>query len=321
MVNLIVITINRVVEARDVAASASSSSTNNNHAVDHLLTDPENEKSQKKKEKKKSMEQLMFGGMLELQSKPLPPTVTRTSLIKFFQEERSSNFLLISSAGGDRPTEQLPRTKELEEYWRQTCHDTYGLENLPARGDPIYATNTTTKYPGLFQLTTTTINGIKTFIPKSGDSSSSQEMPKYVLNMIAEQQHPKGLPPVVWAFHKICGFGISQDSLEPSGRVQAVSSAVKTDADDDIYALSFSVDIQIKLEFPKSFVRFMPMKKDKLQSMVSNTILRVIKKDIERNLDVMHTAFTNWYGNGSEAKESSIATSTEASSGAAKSEL
>ena len=107
-------------------------------------------------------ERVVFGGTLEIQSKPLPRDVTRASLIRFFDEERESNIALIASAGGDRVTERIPRTPELNEYWQACCHDTYGIEYLPSYGDPVYATNTTTSYRGLFfSLTTTTYNGIK----------------------------------------------------------------------------------------------------------------------------------------------------------------
>ena len=168
---------------------------------------------------KDNTEQVVFGGKLELQSKPLPPDVTRNDMIRFFTEQKDSSIIIIASAGGDRPTERIERTSELERYWYETCYDTYGLENcLPNDYDPIFVTNTTTKYKSLFfQLTTTTYNGVKTIIPDTSDYSNNNDddkeendsslmMPKYIFNMIAEQQHPEGLAPVVWAFHKICGF-------------------------------------------------------------------------------------------------------------------
>ena len=263
-------------------------------------------------------ERVVFGGTLEIQSKPLPRDVTRASLIRFFDEERESNIALIASAGGDRVTERIPRTPELNEYWQDCSHDTYGIEYLPSDGDPIFATNTTTSYRGLFfSLTTTTYNGIKTIIPSTDDNDDDSSMPKYVLNMIAEQQHPEGLPPVVWAFHKICSFCAGRDSLKPCGRAQGIMSVVEIAGDDGAdgshaeehqkqshYALSFSIDISIQIEFPKRLIKIMPLKKDKAEKVVSKQILKAVSKDIERNLQVFYQLFLDWYADETnEAKE------------------
>ena len=152
-------------------------------------------------------------------------------------------------------------------------------------------------------------------------------MPKYVFNMIAEQQHPEGPAPIVWAFHKICGFCAERDSLKPCGRVQAIMSATKVVVGDDdnmmssttteqqeaeeehhhqpsssappdcydYYALTFSVNIHIQIEFPKRLSKFLPLKKDNgIETKVSKQILSILSKDIERNLQVFHERFLNW---------------------------
>jgi hypothetical protein len=292
-------------------------------------------------------ERVVFGGKLELHSKPLPRSVTRNSIIRFFSEEQETNVRIIASAGGDRVTERITSTVELENYWYETCHDTYGVENcLPSSSsededsDPIiYATNTTTQFKGLFfKLTTTSYNGVKTIIPRDEEydnndnnddkkkkeegncdknGSDSVPMPKYVFNMIAEQQHPEGPAPIVWAFHKICGFCAERDSLKPCGRVQAIMSATKVVVGDeqqeavgerhhrppsaappdyyDYYALTFSVNIHIQIEFPKRLSKFLPLKKDNgIETKVSKQILSILSKDIERNLQVFHERFLNW---------------------------
>lgn len=283
-------------------------------------------------------ERVVFGGKLELHSKPLPRSVTRNSLIRFFSEEQETNVRIIASAGGDRVTERIPSTAELETYWYETCHDTYGIENcLPSSSDNddpiIYATNTTTKFKGLFfKLTTTSYNGVKTIIPddekegvdsdNNNGSDSIAPMPKYVFNMIAEQQHPEGPAPIVWAFHKICGFCAERDSLKPCGRVQAIMSATKVVVDNtsstideqqlaeeerqdkpaappdyyDYYALTFSINIHIQIEFPKRLSKFLPLKKDNgIETKVSKQILSILEKDVKRNLQVFHEKFLNWH--------------------------
>ena len=289
-------------------------------------------------------ERVVFGGKLELHSKPLPRSVTRNSLIRFFSEEQETNIRIIASAGGDRVTERIPSTVELETYWYETCHDTYGIENcLPSSSDNddpiIYATNTTTQFKGLFfKLTTTSYNGVKTIIPddekkeekegvdndNNGSSDSIAHMPKYVFNMIAEQQHPEGPAPIVWAFHKVCGFCAERDSLKPCGRVQAIMSATKVVVVDntsstideqqlavderqhqpasappdyhDYYALTFSINIHIQIEFPKRLSKFLPLKKDNgIETKVSKQILSMLSKDVERNLQVFHEKFLNWH--------------------------
>ena len=289
-------------------------------------------------------ERVVFGGKLELHSKPLPRSVTRNSLIRFFSEEKETNVRIIASAGGDRVTERIPSTVELETYWYETCHDTYGVENcLPSDDeededyDPIiYATNTTTTFKGLFfKLTTTSYNGVKTIIPDdekkeegvggggsdNNNGSYSAPMPKYVFNMIAEQQHPEGPAPIVWAFHKICGFCAERDSLKPCGRVQAIMSATKVVVSDeqqlaeeerhhqpsappdyyDYYALTFSINIHIQIEFPKRLSKFLPLKKDNgIETKVSKQIISILSKDIERNLQVFHERFLNWHDDDSD---------------------
>lgn len=263
-------------------------------------------------------ERVVFGGKLELLSQPLPFGVTRESLIRFFEEEKESNIILIASAGGDRVTERISRTSELDGYWHECCHDTYGLENLPSGDDPIFTTKLTTSYKALFfELTTTTYNGIKTIIPSSDDDDSL--MPSYVFNMIAEQQHPEGLAPIVWAFHKICSFCAERDSLKPCGRAQSIMSVAKVVVDnhDDewhnphYYALSFSINISIEIEFPKRHTRILPLSTEQVEKVVSKAILKAVSKDVERNLEVFHQLFLNWYhstdrlAEGGEAKDCS----------------
>ena len=233
-------------------------------------------------------ETLVFGGSVERTSVPLPEDATKQQVSSFLRDERRSNLVsVIASAGGARSTREVARTDELDGLWRDCCLDTYGSENLPAPDDPVFVTNTTSRFPGL-KLTTTVYNGIKTFETEAG-------IPQYVLNMIAETQTPTGFPPVVWAFHKIMGFCEPQGSLRPCGRVQSVLSVVEDSNDSRRLAFHMDVSVRIKVEFPAVLMRILPMKKDKAEAVASSSILKSVSRDVKTVVAGMQKAFVKWH--------------------------
>jgi len=218
-------------------------------------------------------------------SNPLPKDATKQQVSRFLRDDKHANLVLIASAGGARTTQEIARTDELDELWRECCLDTYGSENLPAPDDPVFVTNTTSRLPGL-QLTTTVYNGVKTFENEAG-------IPQYVLNMIAETQAPTGFPPVVWLFHKIMGFCEPEGSLRPCGRVQSILSLME-DSDSRL-AFHMDVSVRIEVEFPAVLIRILPMRKDKAEAMVSSSILKAVSRDMKTTVAGMQKAFAKWH--------------------------
>lgn len=240
---------------------------------------------------------MVFGGSVERSSDPLPEDATREQVSRFLRDEKRANLGLIASAGGARETREVPRTEELDGLWKECCLDTYGAENLPAPDDPIFVTNTTSRFPGL-RLTTTVYNGIKTF-DETEAAADDGIPPRFVLNMIAETQAPTGFPPFVWAFHKLMGFCEPEGSLRPCGRVQSVLSVVEDDGDDRRrrrrMALRMDVSVRIEVEFPAVLVRILPMRKDKAEAVASSSIMKSVSRDVKTAVAGMQKAFAEWH--------------------------
>lgn len=232
-------------------------------------------------------ETFVMGGNVQLKSKLLPLTVTRQMVATFFNEEKQGNLLVIASAGGSRSTQEVLQTEDLLGYWEECCHDSYGLENLPTTYDPVYVTNTTSQFPGM-QLTTTVYNGIKVLESKDG-------MPRYVFNMIAEQQTPEGLPPIVWAFHKLFSSCQKQDSFKPCGRAKLIVQGVENA--DKRLALSYDVMLRIAFEVPRLVVKLMPMRKEKAEAFATKVLMKTVLNDVKTGLDGFYRTFLDWHKN------------------------
>jgi len=267
-----------------------------------------------KKKNKKMTETLIFGGSLAITSDPLPdntdPVTTTTQqqvVTQFLREQRDDNLGCIMSGGVERHVEEIPRSDLIDQLWADCCDDTYGNEYLPASGDPIFATNTTSSFPGL-TLTTTVYNGAKVVLRTTDPdetNNTGQQQPQfssYVFLMIGEQQTPKGFRPLVSLFRKLMSFSCdADDSLRPCGRAKSIFTVVPVADDHNQHgdggpqlAFSMIVDLRIRVEFPAVLLKLLPMKKEKVEAIATNAIFKTIRKDVENILQEMHKHFSAW---------------------------
>ena len=225
-------------------------------------------------------EKLVFTADCTFTSEPILH-FTRNQLQEFFDTPETQ--LLLVSAGGKRQVIRYPTlTPELKQLWLDAC-DTYGSVYSPLENDTALASDAIIQFPGLRQITTV-LNGVKTQIDANG-------LPKYVFILIGEKKQISGSPPIVWLYNKLTGADKEDADRFILNDTKASSVVSIVENPDGSVAFKFSIELQIKVAFPRALVKILPTTKEKMEEQGSAAVLSAISTDIVDSLTETRRAF------------------------------
>jgi len=242
------------------------------------------------------METLTFVGDFTYTSQPLPASATKEQIKDFFTSDKTKR--LLASAGGKRPSKDEELTPELRQYWEDCCEQFYGPESLPEEGDGLLSCENVIHFPGIELVTTvcTATKLIKKRLSKSENDRGVDDIPQHEFLLIAEKQQAFGPKPIKWIFNQLTG--IDKDAKDkfnpPRARAKSHIRIVETEDSEKgrpSYAISFDVNLQVLVSFPKVLVKIMPASKEKMEERGSASVAKAISKDVVAAIDATRDAF------------------------------
>jgi hypothetical protein len=273
-----------------------------------------------------SFDTLVLDGSCRIVSEPMPCDVTQRELVTFLQ--RSGVRDLFFSAGGTRPVTAYQITPDVETMWRNvvqckyfTCPPPLSTSKsssssslLPKPGDETLMSFDSVVHMFGLTITTTALNGIKTFRPHHHHHShhGDNESPIYYMAVgVAERQTVVGPRPMVWLYQQVTGLhkkkagvfyptparACSKISITHTACITDSSNGSHDDDDNDnqssprLWALEYNVHLKIIMHVPHVLVRLLPASKTSLERQASAAIVQGLSKDIEATLGRVRQAF------------------------------
>jgi len=212
-------------------------------------------------------------------SEPIP-NESKEELAAYLRQNEAKSLLI--SVGGKRPARTCDLTPELLSLWKESCDVFYGDASLPEDGDEVIACESVINFPGL-KYTSVIYSGTK--LVHGGDG-----FPVHEFVLIAEQQRVEGPAPLVWVYRKLTGAENDPEGSINRSKGFARSRVFVLDKVDHC-ALAFDVNVQIRVDFPKIFVRIMPFPKEKMEEQGSASVLKALTKDIIDAVDITRNSF------------------------------
>lgn len=228
-------------------------------------------------------ETLIFSFQTSVVSDKLP-TNDINEIRTFIRSKECRNHFL--SGGGKTVIREEEFTENLEKMWIESSDKWYGNESIPSieNKDKIVASETAINFPGM-KLTNTVFSGVKILEDEKCN-------PYYKCFLVADKKIPTGAKPVVWLYYKLTGGESKLDYNPPAGN--AVSTICITEVDDNGYALKFSCNLQIIIEFPKVLMKILPSSKEKIEEQGSESVRKAVEKDIMSSISTTNDSFENW---------------------------
>jgi hypothetical protein len=220
---------------------------------------------------KEGMTTLRFEASAHFSTAPAPAS---DGLANFFFRDEHRNMLLAGS--GPNLVEHVKPTTTLMKQWEVEANKYRAAK--PNQGDAIVRVTTTgIHFPGLVLKTMAYVGCKKSLVV--GD-------PEYQFTLIRDELHVEGAAPLVWIFNQLTGVADEQSNPSGAGR-RRTHSMNKITAKTTSHGVVFSSNTRITIEFafPTILMRIMPVDKRMAERQGSESISRVIERDVGPSLN------------------------------------
>lgn len=178
-------------------------------------------------------------------------------------------------------------TEQFKGYWEDICKH-FHSDSLPSDNDKLIAVATEVKFPGL-KLVTTSVSGVKELY---SDDDDGRYLKGLEILLVAEKSEPKGAAPIVWLFNKLTANNDREKGVfYPPKQSKARSLICAEPLEDGSLTLSFTLDMQVTIEFPSVLMKILPSSKEKMEQQGSASILKTVSKDIDMAMLVAYEKF------------------------------
>jgi len=257
---------------------------------------------------KKERTALNFGAKISYTSDPTPIPPNHKLLSSFFQQNHG-----ILLRGGhddnDNDNEAYPIEKiynaeinsRLIHKWRSQCVSV----NAPApdlnRGDYVASVTTGGILFGGVEITPTSIIGVKLILE---DDKELTMMPEFQGVLISNETRAKGPWLIVRLFNKILYGGKNPEDIGSAiksghNKISQTTSLTRVwaeliDDDEQLFVFRAATFLKIKIYYPRTLSRLMPMGKSTGEKIVSAAIAKALEKNLYPAMEQFNLAYMDW---------------------------
>lgn len=232
---------------------------------------------------------LSFQGDITLLSDPLPMDTEYEQLSRFFRTPEAR--IAFGSGGEEKSCDVLPIDSQWERRWEECCDRWYGSSYLPRSedGDAVFSCDSSSSFPGI-TICTTVYAGYKQI----------EKSPRCAFLVIGQKQTARGLPPLVWLFHRLMGTKPknNDDDNEPPGLpwgpIQSFYN-VEQNPSTERWNLRLDSSMKVNIDFSTILLKSMPMSKTMAESQGSSVITKTIEKAGQQGLNAVRDSFIAYH--------------------------
>jgi len=282
------------------------------------ITLPSDFKIQKGRRRKKNQDVLTIGAQISYSSDPAPAPASETKTLEHFFQRHHGILLRGGYDDGDKgayPLERLSfndgdskRSRQLLHIWKQQCVDVDAkLPDLDNNGDGGSDYMAAVKTEGIsicgVKMAPTSVIGVK-ILPSEVQTNCDDRkgkgmmMPEFQGVLIKNDMRAQGPRPVVWLFNTML-YGNKNPDYDAEHKMMNTASLTRvwtefTDGDEQRLVFRATSFMQIKIFYPQTLSKLLPMGKGAVESLCSKLIAKALENSLFPAMKQFHRVYQEW---------------------------